>query len=129
MSTALQGGIPINPIPMELMMQTITTPLPRGATFLEPSSFEADGGQMVGKDPRQIPVAELRLLQQPESPIKAIRAKCIDCSGNNVAEVRKCTAVGCALWPMRMGTSPFHASSASSKLQTPTLAIPSNEEA
>ncbi len=84
--------------------------------FLEPSPYETDAGNLIGRDPRQVPLAEIRLLGLPESPIKAIRAKCVECSGNNVAEVRKCVSVHCALWPMRMGVSPFHASSSSAKL-------------
>ena len=38
--------------------------------------------------------------------MKAIRAYCLDCAGRP-AEVRKCVAVDCALWPFRMGTNPF----------------------
>lgn len=34
---------------------------------------------------------------------QAIREKCIDCSGGNKAEVRRCPATKCALWPYRMG--------------------------
>lgn len=34
---------------------------------------------------------------------QAIRAKCLDCSGNNRAEVRRCPVIGCPLWPYRMG--------------------------
>lgn len=34
---------------------------------------------------------------------KAIRMKCIDCSGGNMAEVRKCPATNCPLWRYRMG--------------------------
>lgn len=85
------------------------------AVFLEKSPTEADVGQLVGRDPRQIPRAEIRLLQHPESPSKAVRAKCIDCSGGNATEVRKCVTIRCALWPFRMGVNPFHASSASTR--------------
>ncbi len=90
--------------------------------FLEVSRYADDGGNLVGRDPRVIPAAELRELRvfdhtnphdnyQPvvESPIKAIRAKCIDCSGGNMAEVRKCVATACPLWPFRMGVNVFHA--------------------
>ena len=42
-----------------------------------------------------------------KSPIKAIRAKCIDCSGGNKAEVRKCVIPECPLFPFRMGKNPF----------------------
>lgn len=34
---------------------------------------------------------------------KAIRLKCIDCCGGNMAEVRKCPAEKCSLWRFRMG--------------------------
>lgn len=34
---------------------------------------------------------------------KAIRLKCIDCCAGNMAEVRRCPAVGCPLWRYRMG--------------------------
>lgn len=101
------------------MKFTTTTEAPPAidrVTFLEPSPNEADGGNLIGRDPRQVPLAEIRLLRLPESPIKAIRAKCVECSGNNVAEVRKCVSLHCPLWPMRMGVSPFHASSSSAKL-------------
>jgi len=76
--------------------------------YLEPSPVLADGGAQVGKLPGSVPLHDLRDLRHPESPIKAIRAKCLDCSGGNDAEVRKCVATGCALWPFRMGVNPFH---------------------
>jgi len=99
------------------------------ANFLEPSPYESDEGHDIGRDPRQIPLAEIRQLQHAESPIRAIRAKCADCCGGNAAEVRKCVAVHCALWPMRMGVSPFHASSASAKRQVANFAMSSSAEA
>ena len=34
---------------------------------------------------------------------KAIRMKCLDCSGGNSAEVRKCPVTHCPLWRYRMG--------------------------
>lgn len=40
------------------------------------------------------------------TPIRAIRAKCIDCSGDNVAEVRACALADCPLHPYRMGRNP-----------------------
>lgn len=42
-----------------------------------------------------------------KNPVKAIRAKCIDCSGNQINEVRLCTVKGCALYPFRMGKNPY----------------------
>ena len=44
---------------------------------------------------------------QRQSPLRAIRAKCIDCSGGNLAEVRRCEAVSCPLWPFRAGRHPW----------------------
>ena len=40
------------------------------------------------------------------TPMKAIRAKCIDCSGGNMAEVRKCEIDDCSLFIYRMGHRP-----------------------
>lgn len=37
------------------------------------------------------------------SRAKAIRAKCLDCSCGNSAEVRRCTLKTCPLWAFRMG--------------------------
>jgi len=35
------------------------------------------------------------------TPLKAIRAKCLDCSGGSAQEVRKCPVKTCPLWPFR----------------------------
>jgi hypothetical protein len=39
--------------------------------------------------------------------LTAIKAKCLDCSGGNKAEVRDCLVRNCALFPFRMGTNPW----------------------
>ena len=41
-----------------------------------------------------------------KTPIKAIRAKCIDCCCGDLKEVRECTIEECPLWPYRMGRRP-----------------------
>ena len=41
------------------------------------------------------------------TPIKAIRAKCLDCCCGNSNEVKLCTCTGCALYPYREGHNPF----------------------
>ena len=41
------------------------------------------------------------------TPIKAIRAKCIDCCCFQPKEVRLCTAVNCPLHPFRFGKNPY----------------------
>lgn len=40
-------------------------------------------------------------------PIKAIRLKCLDCSGGSSVEVARCTAENCPLWHYRFGKNPF----------------------
>ena len=70
-------------------------------------------GEMVGLDPRSAGKKLLQVLGHPESPLRAIRAFCVECSGGSAAEARKCTAVTCPLWPMRMAKNPFHAKAVS----------------
>jgi len=41
------------------------------------------------------------------SPVEAIRQKCLDCSGQQPAEVKLCEAVTCPLWPFRAGRHPY----------------------
>lgn len=40
------------------------------------------------------------------TPLKAIRAKCLDCVCENAQEVRLCPSTGCPLYPYRMGHNP-----------------------
>jgi len=40
------------------------------------------------------------------TPIKAIRAKCMDCTCHQPKQIRECTIIKCALWPYRMGRRP-----------------------
>lgn len=40
------------------------------------------------------------------TPIKAIRAKCLDCCCGQVKEIRECTLCKCTLHPYRMGRRP-----------------------
>ena len=40
------------------------------------------------------------------TPIKAIRAKCLECSGNQPSEVRGCLLRECALFNYRLGKNP-----------------------
>lgn len=44
--------------------------------------------------------------EETKTPIKAIRAKCVDCSGGSTAEVRRCQVFDCPLWSFRMGQRP-----------------------
>ena len=40
------------------------------------------------------------------TPLRAIRAKCIDCSAGSMKEVRECMMLDCPLYPYRLGKSP-----------------------
>ena len=40
------------------------------------------------------------------TPVKAIRTKCLECSGGSPKEVRECVIPDCALYPYRLGTNP-----------------------
>ena len=44
---------------------------------------------------------------RPLTPLKAIRLKCLDCSGDSADEVRKCVIPHCPLYPFRLGRNPF----------------------
>ena len=41
-----------------------------------------------------------------DTPIKAIRKKCLDCTCNQPKEIRLCPIVECPLYPYRMGRRP-----------------------
>jgi len=41
------------------------------------------------------------------SPMRAIRAKCLECSNGSVREVRLCPITDCNLYPFRMGRNPY----------------------
>jgi len=43
---------------------------------------------------------------KPTTPLRAIRLKCLDCSCENAAEVKRCHIEDCALWSFRMGRNP-----------------------
>lgn len=40
------------------------------------------------------------------TPMKAIRAKCLDCCCDSAKEVKLCVSKDCALWPFRLGKNP-----------------------
>jgi hypothetical protein len=75
--------------------------------LLEISSYQADGGERVGRDPREVSPEILSRYYGAQNPLKAIRARCLDCCCGDGSEVRKCTAIECPSWPFRMGVNPF----------------------
>ena len=64
-------------------------------------------GSTEGVHPNDIPREQIIAEFPARSVTEAIRAKCLDCSVYQVGEIRKCTAVGCPLWPFRMGKNRF----------------------
>lgn len=44
-----------------------------------------------------------------DTPIKAIRKKCVDCTAGSYKEIRFCTIVECAIYPYRFGRRPSEA--------------------
>ena len=59
-----------------------------------------------GRDPRDFPREVWEDLGFQLEPMKAIRAKCIECSGGSRTEVRKCQVISCPAYPLRMGHRP-----------------------
>ena len=92
-------------------MKTLTFEDPPSADALRDlrqiSPFPSDGGELIGKDPREVPLGILALYHNENNPLKAIRARCLDCCCGVSSEVRKCTAVVCPSWPFRLGKNPF----------------------
>jgi hypothetical protein len=77
------------------------------AALLEISGDKSDGGHLVGRDPRKVPSEILSRYHGEKNPLRAIRARCLDCCCQQPSEVRKCTAVACPSWPFRLGMNPF----------------------
>ena len=51
--------------------------------------------------------SETDLAPVGQSPLAAIRRKCLDCSCFSHAEIAECPITRCAIWPYRFGRSPF----------------------
>jgi hypothetical protein len=82
------------------------------AILLEVSPYEADGGELIGRDPRKIPVEEferagIQSTMVGGGGLDVVRARCLDCCGEQESEVRKCVAVACVNWPYRLAANPF----------------------
>ena len=75
--------------------------------LLENSPYDSDGQELIGRDPRTVPEEILSRYYGEKNPLKALRARCLDCCCGQPSEVRKCTAIECPSWPFRMGVNPF----------------------
>ena len=42
-----------------------------------------------------------------KSPLKAIKAFCIECCGDSYNEMKRCPATNCKLYPFRFGKNPY----------------------
>lgn len=63
--------------------------------------------------------AELKAMgHEPMPVLKAIKAKCLDCSGGLRSEVTDCLVRTCALWPFRLGTNPWRAEVSEARRQS-----------
>ena len=48
-------------------------------------------------------------MEEITSPVKAIRAKCLDCCGGSSNEVKLCPAADCPIHAFRFGKNPYRA--------------------
>lgn len=55
------------------------------------------------------------------NPVKAIRAKCLDCCCGSSNEGELCTCTGCALYPFRRGKNPYRKNMSYPKSREPRL--------
>lgn len=46
-------------------------------------------------------------IKQITNPVKAIRAKCLDCCCGSATEVSLCPCADCSLYPFRFGKNPY----------------------
>jgi hypothetical protein len=90
-------------------MNTFETPPSEAALrdLRQASPYPGDEGELIGRDPREVPSEILSIYHMERNPLKAIRACCLDCCCGSASEVRRCTAVACPSWPFRMGVNPF----------------------
>ena len=71
-------------VPREELIHALNNPLP-GTVFIDLDSRQRING-----------------------PNRAIRAKCMECQGNNLKAVRDCNTMTCVLWPFRLAGNPFY---------------------
>ena len=45
-------------------------------------------------------------MRTEETPLRAIRSKCRDCTNGSLKDIRLCTFSDCPLYPFRMGRNP-----------------------
>lgn len=50
---------------------------------------------------------ETKEIKYEKSPVRAIRAKCVECFGGEVRQVANCSSPKCPLYPFRFGKNPY----------------------
>ena len=75
--------------------------------FLEISPFQADEGELIGKDPSDMPSEILSLKFRAQNPLKAIRAKCLDCCCGNAARFASVWRLIVPRGPFAWANNPF----------------------
>lgn len=61
------------------------------------------------------------LRTETTNPVKAIRAKCLDCCCGSAQEVSLCPCDDCALYPFRFGKNPYRKKKELTEKQRATL--------
>ena len=69
----------------------------------EQSEHESD---LVGKNPAEVPCEILQRHYREQNPVRAIRARCLDCCCGQLSEVHKCVGLGPNLADCRLGDAP-----------------------
>jgi hypothetical protein len=71
-----------------------------------PTELDIQQNADVGLHPCERPATDSELHRVSGAVLKAIRRRCMDCSGDRPAEVQSCTFTTCALHPFRLGKNP-----------------------
>lgn len=78
--------------------------------------------------PDDISLDVLRELHPGGRVLRAVRAKCVDCCCGQLAEIRRCTAYRCPLWPYRMGSNPFYGAGGAARAADPASVVENTGE-
>lgn len=98
-------------------MNMSTEPITESSTesITESSTFSAGASDIHSADTSAIPSADTSDIHSAatsdaptiRSPLKAIRAFCVSCSGDSVYEVKRCPSFDCPLYAFRFGKNPY----------------------
>lgn len=93
----------------EIKIGPLYNPIGQG-TYTEKISVKPITGMHRGQKKGREYMAKSQniVMRNVEAPsmARAIKEKCLDCSGGGSAEVRDCTVINCPLFPYRFGKKP-----------------------